>query len=162
MTTRTEHPDEHRRPAEQLSGCDRHAIAGGFGPPPVDEWNAEQIIAHLTTNDDLLAAATTDVLAGRATAYDNALAIDTDRLSAFVAECGGRDGFVERLRTTSTRLVDLAEQIDDDVGATLLPVHILDGTIVRVDEPLPIAALFGAQAMIHLPAHLAQLRDLIR
>ena len=138
------------------------AMAGGFGPPPVDEWNAEQIIAHLTTNDDLLTATTIEVLAGRPAAYDNALAIDTDRLSAFVDECGGRDGVIERLRTTSTRLVDLAEQIDDDLGATLLPVHILDGTIVRVDEPLPITALFGAQAMIHLPAHLAQLRDLIR
>ena len=138
------------------------AIAGDFGPPPIDEWNAEQIIAHLTTNDDLLVAATTDVLAGRPTIYNNALAIDTARLSTLIDECGGRDGVIERLRTTSMRVVELAEQIDDDLGATQLPVHILDGTIVQVDEPLPITALFGAQAMIHLPAHVAQLRSLIR
>ena len=138
------------------------AIEGDFGPPPADEWNAEEIIAHLTTNDDLLAATTRDVLAGRPATYDNALAIDTARLSAFIEECGGRDGVIQRLRTSSTRVVDLAEQIHDDLGATLLPVHIVDGTIVRVDEPLPITALFGAQAMVHLPAHLAQLRSLIR
>jgi hypothetical protein len=137
------------------------ATAGGFGPPPVDEWNAEQIIAHLTANDDLLVATTTDLLAGRPVSYDNALAIDTDRLSALVDECGGRDGVIERLRTSSTRLVELAEQIDDDLASTMLPVHILDGTIVQVDQPLPIAALFGAQALVHLPAHLKQLESLL-
>ena len=137
------------------------ATAGGFGPPPVDEWSAEQIIAHLTANDDLLAATTTDVLAGRPTSYDNAFAIDTDRLSALVDECGGRDGVIERLRKSSTRLVELAEQIDEDLGSTMLHVHILDGTNVQVDQPLPIAALFGAQALVHLPAHLKQLESLL-
>ena len=135
------------------------ATAGDFGPPPADEWNAEQIIAHLTANDDLLAATTTDVLAGRPTSLRQRA---RDRYRSVV---GARRrmrrprGLIERLRTTSTRLVDLAEQIDDDLGATMLPVHILDGTIVQVDQPLPIAALFGAQALVHLPAHLQQLRE---
>jgi DinB superfamily len=138
------------------------ATSGEFGPPPPDEWTAEQIIAHLTANDDLLAATTVDVLAGRPTAYDNTLAIDTARLSALVDECAGRDGVIQRLRTTSTRLAELVEQIDDDQAATTLHVHILDGTIVQVDQPLPLAALFRAQAMVHLPAHLQQLENLLR
>jgi hypothetical protein len=138
------------------------ATTGEFGPPPADEWNAEQIIAHLTANDDLLAATTIDVLNGRPTAYDNAPAIDTARLSALVDECAGRDGVIQRLRTTSTRLAELVEQVDDDQAATTLHVHILDGTIVQVDQPLPLAALFRAQAMVHLPAHLQQLENLLR
>lgn len=138
------------------------ATAGGFGPAPVDEWNAEQIIAHLTANDDLLSATTADVLTGRPATYDNALAIDTERLSALVEECGGSEGVLERLRTTSMRIADLADQIDDDLGSTMVPVHILDGTIVQVDQPLPLAALLRAQALVHLPAHHQQLRCLLR
>jgi hypothetical protein len=103
-----------------------------------------------------------DVLARRPTADDNALAIDTERLSALVHECAGRDGVIQRLRTTSARLIDLAEQIDDDLATTMLHVHILDGTIVQVDQPLTLAALFKTQATVHLPAHLQQLESLLR
>jgi hypothetical protein len=154
----TMNTDELRRNYQAIVDL---ATASEFGPPPPGEWNAEQIIAHLTANDGLLTVATTDVLARRPTAYDNALAIDTERLSALVRECAGRAGVVERLRTTSTRLADLAEQIDDDLATTMLHVHILDGTIVQVDQPLPVAALLRAQALVHLPAHLQQLQNLI-
>lgn len=45
--------------------------AGGFGPPPPGEWDAGQIVGHLARNDDLLAAVTADILAGRPARFDN-------------------------------------------------------------------------------------------
>ena len=72
---------------------------------------------------------------------------------------GSRRASSARRRPTSRRI---AEQIDDDLASTMLTVHIIDGTIVQVDQPLPLTALFRAQAFVHLPAHLAQLTSLRR
>ena len=137
-----------------------YASSTSFGAPPDGEWDAEQVVAHLTTNDDLLLEVTLAVLAGRDASYDNAAAIDTSKLDALVDECGGMSGLVERLRSTSTRIVDAVQRLDDDSSARLLPVRIVDGTTVVVDQPLPIAALYQAQANIHIPNHLQQLKDL--
>ena len=137
-----------------------YAASTAFARPPDGEWDAEQVVAHLSANDDLLLGVTLDVLERRNTSYDNADAIDTQKLNALVAECGGMTGLVDRLRLTSTRVVEAAQQLDDERAGTMLQVRIVDGTDVRVDQPLPIAALYQAQANIHIPNHLQQLKDL--
>ncbi|MBO4144007.1 hypothetical protein J5U46_28100, partial [Micromonospora tulbaghiae] len=43
--------------------------AGGFGPPPEGQLSAEQIVAHLAANDELMSEATEAVLAGSPFAY---------------------------------------------------------------------------------------------
>ena len=45
------------------------ADAGGFGPPPSGELTAEQVVAHLAANDELLTEATEAVIAGSPWAY---------------------------------------------------------------------------------------------
>ena len=45
--------------------------AGGFGAPPPGEWDDGRIVGHLALNDDLLAAVTADILAGRPATFDN-------------------------------------------------------------------------------------------
>lgn len=39
------------------------AETGGFGPPPPGEWTAEQVVAHVAANDELLIEATEAVIA---------------------------------------------------------------------------------------------------
>ena len=49
------------------------ARQGGFGEPPEGEWNADQIIAHVAANDELLATTTRQVLDGAITRLDRPL-----------------------------------------------------------------------------------------
>src|SRR3954447_17068908 len=137
-----------------------YAATTQFGAPPMGEWNAEQVVAHLTANDDLLLAVTLEILDGSDAAYDNAPAVDGTRLNALAAECGGMNGVIDRLRSTSQRLVDAAARLDDAQCATMLHVKIVDSGEVRLDQPIPIGGLLQTQATFHLPNHLQQLRDL--
>jgi hypothetical protein len=57
-------------------------------------------------------------------------------------------------------VIELASKLDDDHMATMIPTHIVDGGTVQVDQPLPLAAIFRAQTMLHLPAHRDQLAAL--
>jgi hypothetical protein len=135
------------------------AAAGGFGPPPTGEWTAEQVVAHVATNDRLLAETTEAVLAGDPKAYYNHDAIDAARLDTVVAERGDLGGLVELVRATSAALVALAERLDEQND---LPVHtqIRDGDHMMVDQPLPWGQVLAMHASAHLPIHTRQLRSL--
>jgi hypothetical protein len=122
--------------------------AGGFGPPPPGEWDAGRIVGHLALNDDLLAAVTADILAGRPARFDN-------RASLQPSPAG-----VEVLRRSGARLCDLAGQLTPEQAATVVPVLIQDGEDIAVDRPMPWGVLLGIQASFHLPAHGEQLRAL--
>ncbi|HZM74890.1 MAG TPA: hypothetical protein VFC19_04140 [Candidatus Limnocylindrales bacterium] len=61
------------------------ARQGGFGEPPDGEWNADQIVAHVAANDELLATATRQVLDSAKQPYYNHDAIDTARLNELIA-----------------------------------------------------------------------------
>ncbi|MFI6161482.1 hypothetical protein [Micromonospora haikouensis] len=60
--------------------------AGGFEPPGDGELSAEQIVAHLVANDELMSEATEAVLAGSPFAYYDLDAIHRPQLDALVAE----------------------------------------------------------------------------
>jgi hypothetical protein len=57
-------------------------------------------------------------------------------------------------------LVDLAAQLTDGLEDRAIPVHIVDGGEVAVDQPLPIGRLLSIHAEVHLPSHLSQLEGL--
>ena len=149
---------------EELRLAYENVVAGAdtatYGPPPVGEWGAELILAHLITNDGLLVAALGEVLAGHSPTYDNGPACDVDGLSRVVATARGVDALTKQLRSTSSRVVELASKLDDAHLATMIPTRIIDGATVQVDQPLPLAALLRAQTTIHLPAHRDQLAAL--
>lgn len=133
------------------------ARQGDFGEPPEGEWTADQIIAHVAANDELLATATRQVLDGAAKQpYYNHDAIDTERLDKLIA---AKTGVVPWLEQTSATLCDLADQLYEG-DMTLVHTRIVDGTITRLDRPLPWPAVLRTQAEMHLPRHLAQLRAL--
>ncbi|WP_117214580.1 DinB family protein [Allorhizocola rhizosphaerae] len=132
------------------------ARLGGFGDPPPGQWSAQQVIAHVAANDELLAEATRQVLDGSGRAYYNHDAIDTARLDELIAEKGDVLAWLEE---TSARLCDLADRLPEE-DQTMVHTQIIDGTHTRVDQPWPWPKALVVQAKVHLPAHLTQLIEL--
>ncbi|HZQ26127.1 MAG TPA: hypothetical protein VFA94_00390 [Acidimicrobiales bacterium] len=136
------------------------ARTASFATPPAGsgEWGAELVLAHVTVNDELLLEAARAVLAGVVgAAYDNGLAVDEAHLAAQAEP--GLAALVDRLQTSSHNLVDVAIQLDTERAGVVLPVHIVDGGQVMVDQPMPMGRLLDIHAEVHLPSHLSQLES---
>ncbi|WP_422753208.1 hypothetical protein [Micromonospora sp. WMMD708] len=133
--------------------------AGGFRPAPPGGWDAERIVAHLITNDELMSEATEAVLAGTPFAYYDLTGVHRPELDALVAECGGLPGLATLLRATSGRLCGLVDRLGP-AADTPVDTHLREGFDLVVDEPLPWSRTLDLHARVHLPRHLAQLRML--
>ncbi|MEW2376165.1 hypothetical protein DER29_1241 [Micromonospora sp. M71_S20] len=141
--------------AEVLAEVD----AGGFGPPPAGQLSAEQIVAHLAANDELMTEATEAVIAGAPFAYYDLETIHRPQVDALVVECGGLAGLATLLRATSQKLCALTERLGA-AAQTPVDTHLREGFDLVVDEPLPWGRTLDLHARVHLPKHLAQLRML--
>jgi len=132
-------------------------------PDPADgqAWGPGDVLAHLIVNDRLLTRALRSVLEGAAAPYDNADAVELAELRALGQGLGGPAGLVGGLQASSRELLELAGRLDEAQATTPVPVHILDGDQVRVDQPLPVAGLLRIQARRHLPMHEEQLSELL-
>jgi hypothetical protein len=131
------------------------------GPAGGQAWGPGDVLAHLIVNDRLLTRAVRSVLEGAAAPYDNADAVELAELRALGEGLGGPAGLVGGLRASSRELLELAGRLDEAQATTPVPVHILDGDQVRVDQPLPVAGLLRIQARRHLPMHEEQLSELL-
>jgi hypothetical protein len=131
------------------------------GPAGDQAWGPGDVLAHLIVNDRLLTRAVRSVLEGTAAPYDNADAVELAELRALGEGFGGPAGLIGGLEASSRELLELAGHLDEAQAATPVPVHILDGDQVRVDQPLPVAGLLRIQARRHLPMHQAQLGELL-
>ncbi|WP_433390362.1 hypothetical protein [Micromonospora sp. KLBMP9576] len=141
--------------AEVLAEVD----AGGFGAPPAGRLSAEQIVAHLAVNDELMIEATEAVVAGSPFAYYDLEAVHRPQVDALVAEYGGLAGLTTLLRGTSERLCGLVDGLSA-AAQTPVETHLREGFDLIVDEPLPWGRTLDLHARVHLPKHLAQLRTL--
>ncbi|MBQ1074691.1 hypothetical protein KBX06_16170 [Micromonospora sp. C31] len=141
--------------AEVLAEID----AGGFGAPPAGQLSAEQIVAHLAANDELMTEATEAALAGSPFAYYDLETVHRPQVDALVAECGGLDGLATLLRATSQKLCALTDRLGP-AAQTPVDTHLREGFDLVVDEPLPWGRTLDLHARVHLPKHLAQLRML--
>ena len=135
------------------------ADAGGFGPPAEGEWTAEEVVAHIAANDELLIEATEAVIAGSPYVCYNHNSIHRPQLDALVAECGGLAGLAARVRGSSRRLCDLVDRLGVH-GATPVDTNIRDGDEIVVSEPLPWGRTLDIHGRVHLPRHTEQLRAL--
>jgi hypothetical protein len=131
------------------------------GPAGDQAWGPGDVLAHLIVNDRLLTRAVRSVLEGTAAPYDNADAVELAELRALGEGFGGPAGLIGGLEASSRELLELAGRLDEAQAAPPVPVHILDGDQVRVDQPLPVAGLLRIQARRHLPMHQAQLGELL-
>ncbi len=133
--------------------------AGGFGWPAEGRLSAEQIVAHLAANDELMSEATEAVLAGTPYAYYDLAGVHRPELDALTAECGGLDGLATLLRATSQKLLTLVDRLGP-AADTPVETHLREGFDLRVDEPLPWSRVLDLHTRVHLPKHRAQLRQL--
>ncbi|NBE81626.1 hypothetical protein [Micromonospora rubida] len=134
--------------------------AGGFEPPGGGELSAEQIVAHLAANDELMSEATEAVLAGSPFAYYDLETMHRPQLDALVAEWGGLAGLAIMLRGTSQKLCVLVDRLGPAAAQTLVETRLHEDVDLRVDEALPWGRSLDLHTRVHLPKHLAQLRAL--
>jgi hypothetical protein len=132
---------------------------GGFHPPSDGGLTAEQIVAHLVANDELLIEATEAAIAGSTWAYYDAETVHRPQLDAMTTEYGGLDGLTTLLRATSRKLCALAERLGTG-EETLVDTHIHEGFDLNIDELLPWGRTLDIHGRIHLPGHTGQLRGL--
>jgi hypothetical protein len=132
---------------------------GRFRGPADGGWTAEQIVAHVASNNERLIATTEAVLAGHDTSYDNREAIDVRTLDGYAASYGGLRGLTDRVAMTVVVLRDLTEQLSsrDEV---VVPTLLQDGDRVIVDAPTPWTQVLRVNATRHARLHLEQLRAL--
>ncbi|MGW4461184.1 hypothetical protein [Micromonospora sp. NPDC004704] len=150
--------------AEGLRGAYRALFAevegaGAFRRAVGDELSAEQLLAHLVANDELLINATEAVLAGSPYAYYELDTIHQPQLDELARQYGGLDGLTSRLRTTSGQLCGLTERLLDK-SDTLVQTRVREGARLDIDEALPWGRALDIHGRIHLPAHTDDLRAL--
>ena len=150
------------RPVLELAA---RAAGPGQGPASPDDdakaWGPDDVLAHLIVNNRLLARAVRSVLEGTAEPYDNLDAIELAELRALAGDLGDTAALVGELEGSSRELVRLAGRLDEAQAAIPVPVRILDGDQLIVDNPLPVSRLLAIQARRHLPMHQAQLSELL-
>ena len=136
------------------------AKAGGFGPPPPGEWDAERLLAHVAAADAAIASVALAVAAGQRPAYDNRPSLDEWNLRRIVAEAGGLDGLIELVRERGRLLCEVAAALSESAGTVRINVLIISNDELVVDEPWPLADLIAGAGTIHLPRHGRQLAGL--
>ena len=134
-------------------------LAGRFSDPPDGGWPAELIAAHVTRNNDLIAATAEQVAEGAEVSYDNASTVDDVELAGYATSVGGLAELAGEVEQSAARL----EAARDALGAkAATPVHVVirDGGTVVQDGPIPIGAFIDGNATFHLRLHYEQLKAL--
>jgi uncharacterized protein YndB with AHSA1/START domain len=138
------------------------AEGGGFGDPPVGEWGAAEVVAHVALNDLAMTAVAHAIIHGRdGIRFENVVCQDREVLAAEIARCGDLGDLVSSGRHASSIAMAAVGRLDADQLAT--PVHCVlhhDGQVV-LDQELPWGQVaIEIQAGRHLTAHRDQLSDL--
>ncbi len=136
------------------------AKGGGFGPPPPGEWDAERLLAHVAAADAAIASVALAVVGGQRVTYDNRASLDEWNLRRIAAEAGGLDGLTELVRTQARLFCEIAAALPESAASVRIPVLIISGEDLIVDEPWTLADLVGGVGTVHLPRHAAQLAGL--
>jgi hypothetical protein len=66
--------------------------------PPAGEWNADQILAHVSIVSAATVVAVSSIASGANTTYDNRTALDTWTIERVIALAGSSRGLRERIR----------------------------------------------------------------
>jgi hypothetical protein len=138
---------------------DLFAVAneGHFSSPSDNEWPAERILAHVIVVNRLLAAASSELLAGRTPVLDNHPAQSTAHLDAIYSAAGSWAELVREVDRSSREVLALTAQLGDEHLATAIQANLVDGGKVVVDGPVPFGGILGGG---HAAGHAEQLRRL--
>jgi hypothetical protein len=124
-------------------------LGSRFAEPEPGEWTAEQIAAHVTLNNDLIAEMAERIAAGETVAYDNEPAVTDEDLTRYAAEAGGLTGLAREVERSAARLEQAKAALGERAG-TELPVVIRDGGEIVQDGPIPVGAFIDGNAAFHL------------
>ncbi|MER7569836.1 hypothetical protein ABTZ93_44290 [Streptomyces sp. NPDC097941] len=141
-------------------------VANADGPclhPPDGEWNADQILAHVSLISAGTIAAVAGVAAGTQTTYDNRIALDAWTIEQTIAHAGGNAGLRDRISNQATALCALtaATALSDAEFSTLAPTRLLSHDTLLVDQPMPLRDIVTGLAQTELPGHTEQLLALL-
>lgn len=139
------------------------ADSGETSPvPPAGEWNADQILAHVSLVNAATIVAVSAVASGANTTYDNRVALDTWTIERVITLAGGNTALRERIRVQGDALCALSGQMLSQVELdTLVPSRLLSNDTVLVDQPVPLRDLITGLADVELPGHREQLLALL-
>ncbi|MFE7648114.1 DinB family protein [Streptomyces phaeoluteigriseus] len=150
--------DAHRALLEAAAAV---AEAGAGHPPPAGEWDAGQILAHVSLVDAVTVTAVVSATSGAVTTYDNRMAQDTWTLGRVSALAGGEAGLRERVRLHGEALCALVAPLSEAELDTPVPTLLLSHGQVQVDRPVPLRDLVTGLAESELPGHTRQLLALL-
>lgn len=131
--------------------------------PPDGEWNADEILAHVSLVSAATIAAVAGVAAGVHTTYDNRIALDTWTVRHTITHAGGNAGLQDRIRGQAAALCALttsAALSDAELG-TLVPARLLSHETLLVDQPMALRDIVTGLAQAELPGHTKQLLALL-
>jgi hypothetical protein len=145
---------------------DAAATVAGSGDatpvPPAGEWNADQILAHVTLVNAVTITAISRVAGGESATYDNRMALDAWTIERAIAAAGGNAGLRDRIRLQADALCALGERMlsEAELSAQVPTVLLSNGTVL-VDQPVPLRDLIAGLADVELPGHAEQLMALV-
>ncbi|MDL4815620.1 hypothetical protein [Actinomadura opuntiae] len=130
--------------------------------PPPGEWDADQILAHVTIINGVTIAAVAAVASGMNATYDNRIAQDAWTIDRAIAAAGGNAGLRDRIRLKGEALCVLAgPMLSDGELETVVPTRLVSNGALLVDQPVPLRELITGLAENELPGHAAQLLALL-
>jgi hypothetical protein len=130
--------------------------------PPAGEWNADQILGHVSLISAATIAAAALVASGANTTYDNRGALDTWTIERVIALAGGSAGLQDRIRRQGDALCALGGPMLSEAELdTLVPTLLLSKDTVLVDQPMSLRDLITGLADVELPGHTEQLLALL-
>ncbi|WP_333738520.1 hypothetical protein [Streptomyces sp. IBSBF 2806] len=141
-------------------------VAGADDPkaaPPDGEWNADEILAHVSLVSAATIAAVAGVAAGVHTTYDNRIALDTWTIRHTITHAGGNAGLQDRIRGQAAALCALTASaaLSDAERGTLVPARLLSHDTLLVDQPMALRDIVTGLAQAELPGHTKQLLALL-
>jgi hypothetical protein len=139
------------------------AVADAGSPvPQPGEWNADQILAHVSLVSALTIAAASCVASGALATYDNRIAAEPWTIERVIALAGGHAGLQDRVRRQGDALcMHGAPMLSEAELDTLVPTRLLSNGTVLVDQPVPLRDLISGLAEVELPGHTKQLLALL-
>ncbi|MER6788526.1 hypothetical protein ABT330_28605 [Streptomyces sp. NPDC000658] len=141
-------------------------VAGADDPspaPPDGEWNADEILAHVSLISAATISAVAGIAAGADTTYDNRIALDAWTIRHTIAQAGGNAGLRDRISGQAAALCTLAGSaaLSDAELGTLVPTRLLSNDTLLVDQPMPLRDIVTGLAEAELPGHTNQLLALL-
>ena len=135
---------------------------GQPGPvPPAGEWNADQILAHVSIVTAATIATASCVASGTNATYDNRIALNTWTIERLIARAGSQAGLRDRIRRLGDCLCELGgPALSEAELGTLVPTLLVSDGAVLVDQLVPLRELMTGLADVELPTHTKQLLSL--